>query len=262
MPQPPARSVARSSRADGADQRAHRPSSVPCAEHHDRRHRHHRDAETEHAVGQTHDPVEAEDRQHREHDRAPRSGGEYRSTRKKPRGRRPAAKESAANASKLPRERGHSQSILGIGRAYWSARREAARPRAGYWLASTPGAAGKQNRNDSATESSHTDSNLLHRNSPLRHTSAAAAMGGGASRSAQGSSLVVKIESPARGLAVYLPADPASRSPACPGAARSRHRSHWPHKSHGLRPVQAIPARRRTRSGHGVPRTSLADLAR
>ena len=73
---------------------------------------------------------------------------------------------------------------------YWRAAqesgRQAARPRAGYWLATTPSAAGQQNRNDSATESSHTDSNLLHRNSPLRDISAATAGGGGATRSAQG----------------------------------------------------------------------------
>ena len=47
-------------------------------------------------------------------------------------------------------------------------------------VAHETGTAGKQQRNESATNGGHTDSNLLHRNSPLRLTSAAAAMGGGA----------------------------------------------------------------------------------
>jgi len=40
--------------------------------------------------------------------------------------------------------------------------------------------AGDQDRDDPATERSHTDSNLLHRKFPLAITSAAVAIGGGA----------------------------------------------------------------------------------
>ena len=96
-------------------------------------------------------------------------------------------------------------------------------------VAHETGTAGKQQRNEPATNGGHTDSNLLHRNSPLRHTSAAAAMGDGAGPLRSG--LLHGCEEsdsrsprPCR----LSPGSPSSRSPAesgCRARADTDHTS-------------------------------------
>ena len=104
--------VHRADRADG--ERTGR--SVLGDEHHDRGNEHHGDRRDEQGVGQTHDAVEAEHGQHREHREGPRF-----------RCRIPLHEKNGSaddggegerrKWSKLPRERCHSQSILRHGRA-------------------------------------------------------------------------------------------------------------------------------------------------
>ena len=171
----------------------------------DRRHRDHERGRHVNTVREVHATVSAEDDHERERDDG-RGGRQALTDREHHHRGHGREEEHARVPGKSPREGLGCAHVRSLSRQEEVPTREAARPRARWnpGLAADPSATSKQQRDESTGNGGHTNSDLLHGNSPLREVlHRGRYRRRGTSAPLRNKAIFVKSK-PARGLAVYL----------------------------------------------------------